>query len=231
MSFMSVPYVVVGIILSLAVCANAASAKNSGSCRPCHADFKGKLGERHPAVKVDSIGNCLPCHKANAKKQAGKNPFSTRIHTPHATAQSGVECKLCHEIKPGARFAVKGSKQDIGKPADEDLEATTRIMAGMSGATFMASGHYAQGVPCSGCHGAGFPAIGDTVENDKCLACHGSYDKLAETTKPKTAYEPNPHRSHLGDIACTACHYGHQKSVLYCKDCHPKFTITIPFGK
>jgi hypothetical protein len=227
---MSVPYVVVGIILSLAVCANAASAKNSGSCRPCHADFKGKLGERHPAVKVDSIGNCLPCHKANAKKQAGKNPFSTRIHTPHATAQSGVECKLCHEIKPGARFAVKGSKINMGKPTVEDVEASTQVMAAVAGAKFMASGHNAKRVSCSGCHGPAFPVKGDSVENDRCMACHGSYDDLAEATKPKSPHDPNPHKSHLGAISCTACHYGHQKSVLYCKDCHPKFTNRIPYG-
>jgi hypothetical protein len=229
---MSAPCVALGIILSLAVCANVANAKSSGSCRPCHADFKGKLGENHPVVKGDSIGSCLPCHgKADTKKQAdGKNSFSTRIHTPHVTAQSGVECKLCHEIKPGKRFLVRGNKKNIGKPAVEDVELCTRIMATIGNVKLMASGHNAKQVSCSGCHGAVFPVKGDSVENAKCMACHGSADDLAEATKPKEPHAPNPHRSHLGTIACTTCHYGHQQSVLYCKDCHPKFTNRIPYG-
>lgn len=220
-------------VLFLAVCADAGNVKRNHGCRPCHADFGGKLGEKHPVVKADSIAACLVCHdKSGMKKQAyGKNPFSTRIHSVHVIARSGVDCKVCHEIKPGVRFSVRGSKKSIGKPAAEDVELCTQVMASMAASKFLASGHNDKQVSCSGCHGPAFPVIGDSVENDRCLACHKSYDSLAEITKPKAPHDPNPHMSHLGAIACTACHYGHQKSVLYCKDCHPKFTLRIPFGE
>ena len=32
--------------------------------------------------------------------------------------------------------------------------------------------------------------------------------------------EPNPHRSHLGDVNCVECHSGHGEPCLMCNDCH-----------
>ena len=40
----------------------------------------------------------------------------------------------------------------------------------------------------------------------------------------------DPHKSHLGEIACTACHQGHQASKVYCLGCHTNFAMTIPGG-
>lgn len=31
---------------------------------------------------------------------------------------------------------------------------------------------------------------------------------------------PNPHKSHIGQMQCTACHSGHVPSVAYCTNCH-----------
>ncbi|QEM70130.1 cytochrome c3 family protein [Geobacter sp. FeAm09] len=104
-------------------------------------------------------------------------------------------------------------------------------MASLDAGALLAAAHGKHQVACSGCHGASLPVKGAAVENDRCLACHGSYDTLAEKTKPKEPHGPNPHASHLGAIACTACHYGHRKAEIYCKDCHPKFIMKIPFGE
>lgn len=223
--------VTLGCILSLAICAQGAAKKPTGSCRPCHADLKSQLGPTHPAVTKDTIAACLPCHNATGKAAKHSSAFSTRIHAPHVTATSGVTCELCHVIVPDKRFTVRGSAKNLGKPTADDVTLDREIMASLDTGKFLAAAHVKNQVSCSGCHGAALPVKGDAVENDRCLACHGSYEALAEKTKPKEPHGPNPHKSHLGAIACTACHYGHQKAVLYCKDCHPKFTMKIPFGE
>jgi formate-dependent nitrite reductase cytochrome c552 subunit len=71
------------------------------------------------------------------------------------------------------------------------------------------------------------PAAGAEVANDRCLACHGPLDKLVAKTRPAQFADRNPHESHLGDIACTTCHRGHEQSAVYCLDCHPKFQMKI----
>jgi len=74
------------------------------------------------------------------------------------------------------------------------------------------------------------PATGAEVVNDQCLACHGPMDKLVARTRPAQFADRNPHESHLGEIACTTCHRGHEKSAVYCLDCHPKFQMKINGG-
>ena len=65
------------------------------------------------------------------------------------------------------------------------------------------------------------------MENSGCLACHGPMESLALKTEPKDFKDRNPHKSHLGDIACTVCHKGHGESKVYCLSCHPKFQMKI----
>ena len=54
-----------------------------------------------------------------------------------------------------------------------------------------------------------------------------SYEALAKQTAKD---EPNPHYSHLGDVNCTDCHKGHQKSELMCNQCH-QFSLQVPHSK
>ncbi|MDR3670721.1 MAG: cytochrome c3 family protein [Holophaga sp.] len=203
-------------------------AKPAGDCRACHPDFKAVLGATHPVVKAKSIAECLTCHGKPGQVGA-ENAFSVRIHRAHAAPDSGVACIVCHDFKAGRSFTVKGRKQNLGKPTAADFALCKDIMATLGTAKFMASGHVDKRIGCSGCHGATFPMKGDTVENEACLACHGSYEALAEKSRVKDPKGLNPHKSHLGVIACTVCHFGHQKSVVYCRDCHPKTTLAIPF--
>ena len=67
------------------------------------------------------------------------------------------------------------------------------------------------------------PKVGAKVKNERCLVCHQSYEALAERTK---ALNPNPHKTHLGNVRCTDCHAGHQQGKLMCNDCH-KFNLTV----
>jgi len=91
--------------------------------------------------------------------------------------------------------------------------------------------HHAGKVDCAGCHGKGAPKLDSTVENQRCLECHGPMEKLAKKSEPKDFPDRNPHKSHLGDIACTVCHKEHSASSVYCLECHPKFIMKIPGGE
>ncbi|HIF9380906.1 TPA: cytochrome c3 family protein [Photobacterium damselae] len=77
---------------------------------------------------------------------------------------------------------------------------------------------------CALCHTSNTPTLPPKDKN--CLACHGSPEQIAaltERNKNSDHYiEPNPHNSvHYGtDLSCTACHKEHQKSVIYCNNCH-----------
>lgn len=218
------------LLLAFAGGLGAAPAKAPAGCIACHPDFKKVLGDAHPAVKGKSIAECLPCH-GKPGPAAGKNAFAVRIHRGHAAPESGVPCSVCHDFKAGRSFTVKGGKRSLGKPDAADFARTRELMPVPGAAAFLSGQHAAKQVSCSGCHGPAFPLKGDEVANERCLACHGSYEALAEKTKPKEAHGLNPHKSHYGEIACTACHFGHQKSVVLCKDCHPKTTLVVPFDK
>jgi DnaJ-class molecular chaperone len=78
----------------------------------------------------------------------------------------------------------------------------------------LADTHNANGNTCEDCHGDGPKK---PVPMQKCLSCHKSYAKVATRTQD---LDPNPHDSHLIDLACTKCHQGHKPQVNYCQTCH-----------
>lgn len=91
-------------------------------------------------------------------------------------------------------------------------------------ADHLADRHGQKGVACAQCHGKATPPT-KAPSMEQCLTCHGgSYEALAATTAKS---HPNPHYTHIGDKACTACHKGHQESVLICDSCH-KFKMRVP---
>lgn len=82
---------------------------------------------------------------------------------------------------------------------------------------------------CASCHATDAGPSDDnlTYENSRCVACHGSLAELAEVGVKAGV---SPHESHLiGELSCTACHKGHEKSVSYCDACH-SFPHEIPFA-
>jgi hypothetical protein len=87
------------------------------------------------------------------------------------------------------------------------------------GGTFLADKHKAAGLACGDCHKETPPK--QKVPSAVCQSCHGDYEKLADKTA-KTV--PNPHETHLGELACDQCHHAHQESVSPCVECHPFFT-------
>lgn len=92
----------------------------------------------------------------------------------------------------------------------------------------LADFHVANG-SCQSCHGTAVGPTNDnlTHENSQCISCHGTMDQMATIERQGIV---SPHKSHLiGDIACTTCHKGHQKSVTYCDACH-SFKYELPFA-
>jgi fumarate reductase flavoprotein subunit len=89
--------------------------------------------------------------------------------------------------------------------------------------------HALQKFSCSTCHGSDLiPDANATAINTQCVTCHGDLQKVAPAFKGPSYL--NPHASHLGNIPCTSCHFGHQESKAYCLNCHTNFNVPIPGG-
>ena len=95
------------------------------------------------------------------------------------------------------------------------------VVLGVSGAAGMAQAmdlkdrHATLGLECTSCHGQTDKPRKPTTK--ACLTCHESNAKLAEST---AKLEPNPHKSHLGELRCTYCHASHGEGKIYCNECH-----------
>ncbi len=93
----------------------------------------------------------------------------------------------------------------------------------------LATAHGRAGVTCAQCHplvkGKARVDDNETAPNAACVKCHGDLASLGAKTKEAI----NAHASHLGQIACTVCHRGHEASRAYCMNCH-SFDLKIPFA-
>ncbi|MEN6466165.1 MAG: cytochrome c3 family protein [Syntrophaceae bacterium] len=87
---------------------------------------------------------------------------------------------------------------------------------------FLADRHQAKKIECAGCHKESPPKA--AVTGAMCMKCHGTYAKVAKQTDKVT---PNPHASHMGELACEECHHGHKPSVDRCAECH-EFGFKVP---
>lgn len=81
--------------------------------------------------------------------------------------------------------------------------------------------HNAAGISCQSCHGGA--AFTEPVAMATCTQCHGTSAELAA----RTPWEPNPHQSHMGELACSTCHNIHKPSVSFCDQCH-SFGMQVP---
>ncbi|WP_303851374.1 cytochrome c3 family protein [Seleniivibrio woodruffii] len=193
-------------------------AAQKPACLECHqpADV---LPKDHKKVKFQPV-TCPACHKG---VDIGKtDPFAAGIHLKHS---DGVECSVCHEMKGSAPFTVKGGKK--GKVTEEtDLIKDT--MVSWQTSALLDNKHANAQVFCNGCHGRELPVFAAEVSNDVCLVCHGPLEDLQKKTEPMEFKDRNPHKSHLGDVACSMCHHMHTEQTAYCVSCHQKFEMTMP---
>lgn len=202
-------------------------AQAKTSCKTCHADFSSLVPQSHPPVKGNELSSCTACHQPGMPGTEMKNAFSTRIHTGHLPPKGKLDCLACHQWSAGKSFGLAGVKESWGAPTKEDLDLTKEIFTSWASSAYMDNLHAKAFVSCANCHGKELPAPDATVENKKCLECHGPMDQLAKKTEPAEFKDRNPHKSHLGEVACTVCHKAHSESKVYCLSCHQKFEMKI----
>jgi hypothetical protein len=211
-----------------AYAATGVESKGSLSCVSCHASFSPLVPAEHPAVTGKDIKACISCHAVKISESAEPAVFSSKMHRAHTGSSIGTDCSLCHMWTTGNQFSVIGSKTSWGAVSKKDMLLLKKVFASWSGTQYLDSIHAKNDVMCSGCHGGAVPKENDTVDNGRCLSCHGPIEILAAKTAPKDFPDRNPHKSHLGDIACTVCHKSHEVSEVYCLSCHVKFNMKIP---
>lgn len=100
------------------------------------------------------------------------------------------------------------------EPFNADL--SRQYMSGDK-AAYLAGVHTKKGLDCAACHTTNVISDSETEINKQCAICHGSLEQMGTKTSSQT---PNPHKSHIGQMQCTACHSGHDPSVAYCTNCH-----------
>jgi len=226
--FLPLLFLVAWFALSGGEAGRAAQEAAGVSCNSCHADLKTVIPKTHPAVPGKGLASCLPCHAPDMSGEAKKNPFAVRIHAGHVPPKGSLDCLTCHTWTPGKSFGLIGMKESWGAPSKEDMDLLREIYGTLAKEEFTAKLHANKGVACASCHGKALPRPDDTVENARCLICHGPLEQLAKKTEPKDFPDRNPHKSHLGEIACTVCHKAHGPSKVFCLDCHGKFQMKIP---
>jgi len=196
-------------------------------CTPCHTDFTAILPKGHPEVKGKDITACLGCHPSNTIDKPEPNTFFSRIHRAHLGPKVKLECTVCHIWTPGKRFTLRGQKQSTAALTRNDMTLLKNIFTSWSDSQYLDSLHGSKNITCNGCHGTILPKPDDTVDSEQCLKCHGPLEDLVNKTAPKDFPDRNPHKSHLGEIACTVCHQGHSASSVYCLNCHKNFKMKI----
>jgi hypothetical protein len=195
------------------------------TCSSCHTDFASLLPPTHPPIKGVTLSACLACHAQGERGKAEPDKFSARLHLAHLKGKIKADCFICHTWKPGKRFGLIGAKESYGAPSEEDMNLMKQLFGSAAESGYLDARHLSKDITCGGCHGKGLPQSGDTVENVRCLECHGPAEELAAKTAPQVFPDRNPHKSHLGEIACTVCHHSHTESKVYCLECHPKFEM------
>ncbi len=224
-------FLIVGLFLSGNGKVDAAkpskAAAKKVSCVSCHADFSSVLPKGHAEVKGNDLASCVECHRPDFTGKAQRNAFSTRMTLPTLESK---QARTAAPATPGCpkSFGLIGIKGSWGTPTKGDMVLIKQEFTSWTKSGFTDNLHAKGAVDCSGCHGKELPKPDATVENNRCLQCHGPLEKLAQKSAPQEFPDRNPHKSHLGDIACSVCHKGHSASSVYCLECHRNFKMTIP---
>jgi len=122
---------------------------------------------------------------------------------------------------PSSLMAADRSSEQNAPPVKTDLPQVQKpdAVPTRSGPALRVEKHAPRGVQCAVCHESTAPT--QSPKEGKCVTCHSNYIK----EKPKE--EPNPHMSHVGELACGKCHKEHRASVMFCNKCHV-YKIKVP---
>lgn len=174
--------------------------------------------EVHDTMRAQGNVTCRSCHEPASIK-----PASQTGQVVHASLPEGnkVACVDCHRnvvhSRPGSLSATD-ERAAVKRAADDFVHSP-----------HLANIHALQNLTCSSCHSSDIiPDANATTVNAQCVGCHGNLEKVALNFKGPSYL--NPHASHLGNIPCTSCHFGHQESKAYCLNCHTNFDMPMAGG-
>lgn len=174
------------------------------------------------------------------EKYAAHAPHMKEREIARIRSNDSQECRNCHDTQRMLFDQQTDKAREFHKTMGESGRTCIDCHAGlahdpadMPGASVppvevLADYHGTAG-QCYACHGEYERPDDDNLshENAQCVDCHGDLETIADRNSTADA---NPHRSHfIGDIACTTCHSGHEKSVNYCDACH-SFEFDMPFA-
>jgi hypothetical protein len=207
-----------GVFISLFFSGSAycASPNVSFGCSTCHENGAEILPSSHKNYDIKNTTLCFGCHRLNGKART----LGDKIHLVHMRKNSGLisNCALCHTVSeqgeaglPG--LAAKASAQRMAKLKKFFLSSTI--------SPYLDHSHNQNGVSCEQCHGKQELIEGrkEPDTHSHCVRCHGDYAEMIKKTA-KSRYEKNPHKSHLPDLQCSACHHAHKAFEDICASCH-----------
>ncbi len=229
------------------------SAGVSASCGSCHIPTNNFFVETFTHMKSgihDLIAEWTTNFDDHKAWEARRRQLAENVHDT-MRRQGNVTCKGCHtpaSIKPASQvgqvihaslpegqMACVDCHRNLvhSRPgsldAADELSAIKRAMNDSVLSPHLANIHLQKGMSCATCHGKDLiPDANATAINTQCATCHGGIEKIAANHKGPSYL--NPHAGHIGNVACSSCHAGHQESKAYCQNCHTNFDMPIPGG-
>ncbi|WP_176603740.1 cytochrome c3 family protein [Desulfosarcina ovata] len=108
-----------------------------------------------------------------------------------------------------------------------DAAVVQKAAASWADSPYMDNIHAVADITCCNCHQAA-PWEDYYVMNSTCENCHDLAKLQSAHEDANGEHQPNPHKSHLGNVDCIICHVSHGPSKVYCKQCHVNFDMVIP---
>ena len=217
------------------------SSGNSAGCSDCHVphEFVPKMIRKIQAAR--EVWGHFTGIIDTPEKYAAHAPHMKAKEIARIRANDSQECRNCHQVEQMDLSQQSAKARHFhqamlgnGQTCIDCHAGLAHNLAHMPGAApapiAVLADHHGTSGQCVTCHAseAGAPADDNlSYENRECVNCHGD---LAALSDHVAEGELTPHRSHfIGDVACTTCHAGHEKSVTYCDACH-SFDFDIPYG-
>ena len=197
-----------------------------GPCFSCHDDITTVLSSAHPAIKSTDLQSCMECHTPEERGVAKPNTFAVRLHRTHLQDPVKADCLDCHSWEQAEHLGFL-ELRSFGAPTEEDLALMKEIFGEEMASTIWGPGMLQRVLGVPDVTVKILPGTGGVVGNAVCLGCHQPVEDLIVKTTPKEFPDRNPHKSHLGEISCTVCHFAHGESKVYCLECHPKFEMKL----
>ncbi len=186
------------------------------TCGACHQKAPKALPLSHKGYDMKNTSMCFVCHRLKGKAK----PLGEKIHLIHMQRGSDPvsDCLSCHAATAQGEVLFPGLGM---KAAADRMTKLKSLFVSAATSEYLDHRHGEKGISCPQCHSSR-----DYIEGSKepdpqaqCVKCHGDFPEMAKKTA-NASYEQNPHKTHLPDLECSACHHGHRAFEDACSTCH-----------